>query len=88
MEGQEHWRQLVYMTGTIYDKYEYMKEKACSDLEMELMHLIEFPPFRFWSPVEESLEERYPSSPQGTACMKKLAKEAGDGMYAFLTGNL
>ena len=44
VEGQEHWRQLVYMTGTIYDKYEYMKEKACSDLEMELMHLIEFPP--------------------------------------------
>lgn len=86
VEGQEHWRQLVYMTGTIYDKYEYMKEKACSDLEMELMHLIEFPPFRFWSPVEESLEERYPSSPRGAACMKKLAKEAGDGMYAFLTG--
>lgn len=83
VQGQEQWRQLVYMVGTIYDKYEYMKEKACNGMEMELMHLVEFPPFRFWSPVEESLEGRYPSNPKGAECMKKLAKEAGDGIYAF-----
>lgn len=86
VEGQEQWRQLVYMAGTIYDKYEYMKEKACNSAEMELMHLMEFPPFRFWSPVKEPLDERYPSDPRGSQCMKKLAKESGDGIYAFLTG--
>ena len=28
VEGQEQWRQLVYMIGTIYDKYEYPGEKV------------------------------------------------------------
>lgn len=81
VKGQEQWRQLVYMIGTIYDKYTYLGEAVCNEKEIELLRLIEFAPFREWSPIHDSLEEQYPETTQGIECMTKLAKEAGDIAY-------
>lgn len=78
VKGQEHWRQLVYIIGTIYDKYEYMGEQACNEEELELLKLMEFAPFRIWSPVHESLEEKYPATYDGIDAMEMLALQAGD----------
>lgn len=78
VSGGEQWRQMVYMVGTAYDKYEFLGSDSCSSQEIELLPLMKFAPFRFWSPIRESLEERYPSSPEGAACMKRLCSEAGD----------
>ena len=84
VKGQEQWRQLVYMAGTIYDKYEYLGAGMLNPLEKELTALMEFAPFRFWSPIRESLEGSYEDTPRGMEYMKKLALEAGDRSFARL----
>lgn len=83
-QGQEQWRQLVYIIGTIYDKYEFFGERFCTEKEREIMHLIRFAPFRMWSPIRDSLKERYPDSREGLEVMKKLAARAGDSGYQRL----
>lgn len=85
-KGQEQWRQLVYMLGTVYDKYEYFGDQMCSPGEQELMRLMEFRPFRYWSPVKESLDTYYPDSARGAAEMRKAARLAQDPMMGFLAG--
>lgn len=85
MKGQEQWRQLVYMIGTIFDKYTYIGEDACNEEEKELLPLITFAPFRYWSPVHEDLESKYPDAVVGIQCMQKLAEEAGDIAYRRMT---
>ena len=76
--GQEQWRRLVYMMGTVYDKYRYLGEEACSPWEMELLPLMEFPPFRHWSPIRESLDDWYDTDPAGARLAGWLARQAGD----------
>lgn len=82
VKGQEQWRRLVYIVGTIYEKYEYLGEKSCNDMEIELMKLVEFAPFCSWSPIHEPLEEKYPATYEGMEVMENLAVEAGDVSYA------
>lgn len=83
--GQEQWRQLVYMIGTIYDKFSYMGESLCNEEELALLPLMEFAPFRYWSPIHESLDDHYPDTLSGFACFKELCKEAGDSLLLRLT---
>lgn len=82
VKGQEQWRQLVYIIGTIYDKCQYLGEEACNEMELELMNLIEFAPFRAWSPIHEPLDSMYPTTYEGVEIARKLALEAGDFEYA------
>ena len=84
VEGQEQWRQLVYIVGTVYDKYEYIGEDALNEKEKHLLPLMECYPFRYWSPVSEDLEEKYPDTEEGIRCMEELAKEAGDKGFLVL----
>lgn len=84
VKGQEQWRQLVYIVGTIHDKYEYIGENICNDAEKELMPLIEFPSFRDWSPIHESLDGKYPFTYEGIDAMEQFAKESGDKSYVRL----
>lgn len=81
---QEQWRRLVYMVGTIYDKIKYSPERAFNDLEAELSCLMEFVPFRMWSPISESILPLYPDSPEGALTFAKYAEEAGDQKLAKL----
>lgn len=80
--GQEQWRRLVYMVGTIYDKIKYAPERAFTEAEAELSCLMEFVPFRIWSPVSESILPLYPDSPEGALTFAKFAEEAGDWKLA------
>lgn len=80
-EGDEQWRQLVYQIGTMYDKYQYLGDRSCNAQEKALLPLVTFAPFRYWSPVHESLEDWYPDTEQGTDCMEHLARQAGDTAY-------
>lgn len=84
MEGQEQWRRLVYMAGTIYDKFAYVGEEVCTEGELMLLRLAEFAPFRNWSPVRESLEEKYPATYEGIDCMEQFALRAEDKAYLRL----
>lgn len=78
VKGQEHFRQLVYIVGTIYDKYSYMGASLCNVEELSLLPLMEFAPFRYWSPIHESLDTHYPDTLDGIVCFKELCMEAGD----------
>ena len=80
-KGSEHWRMLVYMIGTISDKYTFLGLGAVNEKELSLLPLTGFGPFRAYSPVEESLEERYPDDEEGWRCMRSLALAAGDRDY-------
>lgn len=84
VNGQEQWRQLVYMMGTVYDKYEYFGEMLCNPQEIELLPLMEFAPFRFWSPIHESIVAEYPDTLDGILLMQQLANEANDKCLGFL----
>ena len=81
VKGQEHWRRLVYMVGTIYDKYEYLGSAFCNEQELELLELMGFAPFRYWSPIHESLDDYYENTQAGLERMMLLAAEAGDFDY-------
>ena len=82
--GQEQWRRLVYLVGTVYEKRQYLGENAVNGKEKEFLELITFPPFRAYSPIQESLKERYPETKGGLRTMERLSEEAGDGGYRLL----
>lgn len=86
VKGQEQWRQLVYMIGTIHDKYTFLGEVFCNKKELELLHLVEFAPFRDWSPIHGSLEDSYPETEEGIAAMERFAKASGDREYVKWIG--
>lgn len=72
------------MVGTIYDKYEYLGNDFCNERELELLELMGFAPFRFWSPIHESLDSYYSDTQEGLERMEQLAAEAGDRFYQRL----
>ena len=81
-QGQEQWRRLVYMIGTIYDKLKFSPTPACTDTELRLSKLMEFAPFRVYSPVFESILPLYPETHDGARTFAALAEEAGDKALA------
>lgn len=80
-KGEEHWRMLVYMIGTIHDKYAFLGPDSVNDTEFALLPLVHFGPFRFYSPIDEPLDDRYPENEDGWTCMRNLALKAGDIDY-------
>ena len=81
-DGQEHLRRLVYIIGTIYEKHAFLGSDACNDQELKLLQLMGFAPFRYWSPIHESLDDANPDTPNGIFFMHQYALEAGDASYA------
>ena len=81
-KGDEPWRRLVYIIGTIYDKLKFSPEPGCSEEEERLAKLIEFAPFRVYSPVSESILPLYPETKEGARVFAQLAEEAGDRSLA------
>ncbi|MDD6571107.1 MAG: DUF3878 family protein [Thermoflexaceae bacterium] len=79
--GQEQWSQLVYIIGTMYDKYAFLGEKACNEEEKDLLDLIEFAPFRYHAPAKQLFEELYDNTKKGTQKMLELSQKAGDFGY-------
>lgn len=76
--GFEHMRMLVYMVGTISDKRTFLGEEAVNAAEKELIPLIEYKPFRDFSPIGESLDGWYPDTEEGRMAMLAIAQEAGE----------
>lgn len=83
--GQEQWRQLVYIIGTVYDKYLFIGDSVCNEDELALLPVMEFAPFRYWFPINEEPWDRYPDTEQAIHTIADLAEEAGDHRYARLT---
>lgn len=84
VQGQEQWRQLVYMIGTMLDKQEYVGASVCNDKERALLPLMEFAPFYLWFPLTELPRDKYSNTKKGCQCMHALAVEAQDRRFAAL----
>ena len=82
IEGQEPWRRIVYIIGTMNDKYSFMGQDICNQEELELIPLSEFGPFSYWTPIDESFEDYYPFSQEGIDCAKRIARKIGDRRLA------
>lgn len=84
VQGQEQWRQLVYMIGTILDKQDYVGDSVCNEKELALLPLMEFAPFYLWFPLTELPLDKYSNTQKGCQCMRSFALEAKDKGFAAL----
>lgn len=83
-KGQEQWRRLVYIIGTIHDKYKYMGEQICNEDELELRKLMGFAPFRMYTPFDEPIDEQYADSEDGFLLIKQYAEDVDDKVFLTL----
>ncbi|MCR5666466.1 MAG: DUF3878 family protein [Eubacterium sp.] len=81
VQGFERWRRLVYLIGTLHDKYNFMGEDACNELELKLIPLMGYAPFRFFSPIKESLALYYENTAEGIEAISEIADKVGAGNY-------
>lgn len=77
----EQWRRLVYMIGTMEDKYLFMGEEVCNEQELRLIPLMQFAPFYRYYPAKICIPEEYVVTEEGCRCMLELAELSGDWMY-------
>ena len=84
VKGYEYLRQLEYRIAILWDKFEYMGEDCCGELEAKLAWLAKFPPLNFTcypSVPPQYLPDRedgWQLAPEALEVMMDLAKEAGD----------
>lgn len=83
-DGAEQWRRLVYIIGTMEDKYLFMGEEVCNPQEISLIPLMQFTPFCRYYPAKVCIPEEYVMTEEGCMTMLSLAEEAGDRTYAAL----
>ena len=60
VKGYEYLRQLEYQLADVRDKYRYLGDEVCSDKEMLLMKLADFPPIKQYRSVPERYYVPYP----------------------------
>ncbi|MBQ2668619.1 MAG: DUF3878 family protein [Clostridia bacterium] len=77
-KGFEHWRRIVYMAGTLHDKFTYGGEAFCNEKELELLPLIEFAPLREFSYFKEGIHQFYADTYEAVNLMREMAMEVGD----------
>lgn len=83
-KGQEQWRRIAYIVGTIQDKYRYFGSASCSRKEIELGKLSEYGPLMRWSPLGDMPGRLESMSLESIAAMEKFAAAAGDQKYLRL----
>ena len=87
MKDYEYLRQLEYRIAILWDKYEYMGEDCCSEMEQKLAWLAKFPPLNFTSypsvPPQylPDREDGWQLAPEALEVMTDLAKEAADASF-------
>ncbi|MDO4976090.1 MAG: DUF3878 family protein [Eubacteriales bacterium] len=74
-KGQEFHRRLVNLICVIHDKRTYLGNLACNELEDLLADLAEFPPFLYYTPINESILDWYPDSVEGIDAAKEFAQK-------------
>ena len=84
IKGMEHIRRIVYAVGTIHEKQCFIGDEVCNDIERDLIPLVEFGPYRYWTPLEENLDDYYIESYQGIEAIRKVAKAVDDTKYLKL----
>lgn len=81
--GNDSIRRLVYLIGTIYDKYKYLGENSCNNMELETMKLLGVAPLREFSPIDEDFAVFYEKEElenleiSGVELLTNIAQKAG-----------
>lgn len=80
IEGYEYLRQLEYQLADIRDKYRYLGDEVCSDKELLLMKLADFPPIKQYKSVPDRYYVPYPDCVYEEAVdyLIELADKTGD----------
>lgn len=76
--GEESIRRLVNILCVLHDKYTYLGDDYSNEGEKELYALAEFGPLRYYTPINDSIMQWYPETPDGSEAMIRLAEKAGD----------
>lgn len=58
-KGEDIYRRLCYIVGTIYDKYKFLGKESCNEREFQMMQLLGCKAFRYYSPIDESIDVYY-----------------------------
>lgn len=81
--GNDSIRRLVYLIGTIYDKYKYLGRQTCNNIETEIMLLLGVTPLRAFSPIDDDFAVFYDTVElenmelPGIELLIKIAEKAG-----------
>lgn len=78
VKGQEKWRRIVYVIGSIQEKASIVGEEVCLEGELYLAKLTGFAPFRYWTPLDISLDYYYEDSLEGILVMKEILARLGE----------
>lgn len=78
VKGFEHWRRLLYMAATLYDKFSYGGEEFCNEKEKALLPLMEFAPLREYSFFRGGIHQFYSDTYEAIALFREMAMEVGD----------
>lgn len=71
------WRALVNTSCVLFDKRRFAGEELCSPPEREVMALIGCAPFRYWSPISDSLDAWYADTDEGMEAMAGVCERVG-----------
>ena len=90
VKDYEYLRQLEYRLAILRDKYDYLGEAYCTEEEIKLAALVEFPPLNYCCypavPEKYIVSREHPWIPSNDAIdyMERLALECGDASFAKL----
>ena len=84
VKGFEHWRRLLYMAATLYDKFNYGGEEFCNEKEKALLPLMEFAPLREYSYFKGSVHQFYNDTYEAVNLFREMAMEVGDTEFVKL----
>ena len=90
VKDYEYLRQLEYRLAILRDKYDYLGEAYCTEEEIKLAALVEFPPLNYCCypavPEKYIVPREHPWIPSNDAIdyMERLALECGDASFAKL----
>lgn len=81
VRGNEKWRRLVYIVGTIHDKISFLGVEYSTKEECNIVNLMGFAPFRYWTPIHESLDDYYANTRDGIMEILDIAVRLGDEKF-------
>lgn len=84
VKGYEYLRQLEYQLADVRDKLRYLGSSSCTDKEMILAKLADFPPIKRYKSVPDMYYVPYPDNvaPEAATYLIGVANDVGDGRMA------
>ena len=78
VNGQEHWRQILYQLAIVRDKKCYLGEAFCQEEELFLLPLLEFAPLRSFYFVPWEAQTVFETDAQGGARFLEILQKVND----------